>query len=72
MGLTMRPRPMASNLGGGRGQSGLARMGTEKSDEKVREVFPPLASLMVPARRRMARGSPWRLWKTASSEADQS
>ena len=50
----------------------MLRMGTEKSEEKVREVLPPLANLMVPARRRMARGSPWRLWKTASSEADQS
>lgn len=52
--------------------SGFASVGTVKSDEKTSVVFPPLAGLIVPERSRMARGSPWRLLRVYTSEADQS
>ena len=38
--------------------SGVLNVGTEKSEEKTREVRPPLAGLMVPDKIFMARGSP--------------
>src|SRR5208337_87419 len=43
--------------------SGLLSAGMAKSDEKTRFVVPPFAGLTVPDSKRMASGSPWRLFK---------
>ena len=52
--------------------SGRLRVGIVKSEAKTRVVLPPLAGLMVPERLRMARGSPLRLLRVATTESDQS
>jgi hypothetical protein len=53
-------------------QSGLLKVGIEKSDAKTRVVLPPLVGVTVPESTRMASGSPCLLCSTYTSLAPQS